>query len=121
MEVIASASASFDSAHSIQGHPSCSGIHGHRWTVTVSVNGDLDPKTGWPRGAAQLWDRLEGIALETHRVDLDQWLPAVVTSPIGLSSYFLERLALEFPRIITVRVECSDGTAGEVRRTNRQL
>jgi hypothetical protein len=48
-------------------------------------------------------------------------MPGVVTSPIGIASGVLERMALHYPRLTSVRVACSDRTEGEVRRAPRQL
>ena len=43
-------SASFDSAHFLAGYEGkCANIHGHRWTVEVTVSGDLHPD-GQERG-----------------------------------------------------------------------
>ncbi|MCM1530043.1 MAG: 6-carboxytetrahydropterin synthase QueD [Alistipes sp.] len=44
-------SASFDSAHFLHGYVGkCANIHGHRWTVEVSVSGSETEQTGEKRG-----------------------------------------------------------------------
>ncbi len=44
-------SASFDSAHFLHGYiGKCANIHGHRWTVEVSVSGREPEQTGEKRG-----------------------------------------------------------------------
>jgi hypothetical protein len=58
---------------------------------------------------------------ELRDQDLDEMMPGVVTSPIGIASGVLERMALHYPRLTSVRVACSDRTEGEVRRAPRQL
>ena len=37
----------FDAAHRLDGYSGkCSNLHGHRWEVEVSIEGDIDEKTG---------------------------------------------------------------------------
>lgn len=37
----------FDAAHFLRDYKgACSNLHGHRWTVNISVIGKVDPKTG---------------------------------------------------------------------------
>lgn len=115
------ASGSFDAGHSIPDYEPCARGHGHHWDVRVQVSGDLDPRTGWTRGSAPLAGSLRVITEELNGTQLPEMLPGVITSPLGLASYFLDRLALQFPAITRVRVDCSDGTAGVVKRTPRQL
>ena len=41
---------SFDSAHFLPNVPEdhkCRNLHGHTYTVKISVSGELDPKMGW--------------------------------------------------------------------------
>ena len=121
MEIRSIASATFDAQHRIPGFLPCANPHGHSWTVEVEVGGDLDPKSGWARGSEELPRFLDEWTESLHRQDLNDFLPGVVTSPLGIASAALDALALRFPRILTVRVLCSDGTRGEVRRTPRQV
>lgn len=121
MELRSTATATFDAMHVIPGLEVCTEPHGHSWIVEVDVAGELNPKTGWVRGAEDLIPRLETWCRELHRGDLAELLPGVVTSPIGIASSALDSLALKFPNIATVRVFCSDGTKGAVSRTPRQL
>jgi len=37
----------FDAAHIIAGHPKCGKIHGHTWTLTVMINGEVNWHTGF--------------------------------------------------------------------------
>lgn len=42
----------FDGAHTLTGLPEghkCKNLHGHRFTVTVYLEGEVDPGTGWVR------------------------------------------------------------------------
>ncbi|HEX5016493.1 MAG TPA: 6-carboxytetrahydropterin synthase [Actinomycetes bacterium] len=121
MELSVTVSAHFDAQHRIADYPPCADPHGHSWTVEATVSGDLDPKSGWVPGSTFLEQDVRLMAEELNRSDLNVLLPGTVTSPLGIAGYFLERLALRFQRLTSVRVSCSDGTAGEVRRTPRQL
>lgn len=122
MEVTSSAAGSFDAGHVIEALPRCSSPnHGHSWTVTVTIGGELDPKTGWVRGADTLPESLEGFLRELRGRDLNEMLPGTVTSPLGIASVTIDRLALRYPRIVRCEVECSDGTRGGITRTPRQL
>ena len=45
------ATAAFDSAHFLSGYNGkCANIHGHRWTVEVTINGEELQQTGEKRG-----------------------------------------------------------------------
>ncbi|MBR6580096.1 MAG: 6-carboxytetrahydropterin synthase QueD [Ruminococcus sp.] len=45
------ASAAFDSAHFLSGYNGkCANIHGHRWTVEVTINGEKLQESGEKRG-----------------------------------------------------------------------
>jgi 6-pyruvoyl-tetrahydropterin synthase len=121
VEIISCVKASFDAAHRVENYELCSFGDGHTWTVYAFVTGELDPKTGWVHGSVGLPLSLERICHELDRANLDSMMPGVVSTPLGIAANFLERLALQYPRLSAVRVECSDGTAGEIRRTPRQL
>ena len=121
MNVTSSATAQLDAGHSIPDLPRCVRPgHGHSWTITVTVEDDLDPRTGWVRGSADLPLRLQTFVDQMQSEDLDEMLPGVITSPLGLASATMERLLLRFPKIVSVRVDCSDHTSGEIRRTPPQ-
>lgn len=121
METSITATARFDASHTIPDLERCSKLHGHSYTVHVTSTGDPDPKTGWPRGTDDLPKTLEDLTFELNRRNLADMLPGVVTSPMGIAAAFAERLVMHFPRITTVKVECSDGTMGRVKRTPRVL
>lgn len=111
MDISSSATLGFDAGH---------GDHGHHWDVEVSVSGDLDPKSGFVRGAELLMPALRELLAEVDHRNLDEMLPGSVASPLGVAAWVLDRLALRFPRIVRVTVDCSDGTSGEIRRAPRQ-
>ncbi len=115
------ARSSFDAGHTIPELEACARPgHGHHYDVEVAVVGDLDPKTGWPRGAEDLPIHLDLVCGELRGEDLTAMIPGVATSALGIAAYIQERLLLRFPRLLSVGVECSDGTRGTVKRTQRQ-
>jgi 6-pyruvoyl-tetrahydropterin synthase len=121
VEVISCTESQFDAAHRVENYEPCALGDGHTWTVSAQCAGALDPKTGFVAGAIGLPLALERICTEYDRTNLDSMMPGVVSTPLGIAGHILERLALQFSHITVVRVECSDGTAGEIRRTPRQL
>lgn len=121
MEIRSIATARFDAAHKIPDYPPCERLHGHSWVVEVAVGGELDPLTGMVRGAPPLQAAVERWCAELDNGDLAELMPGVVTSPLGIASACLDALALRFPKILTVRVLCTDGSRGEVSRTSRQI
>jgi 6-pyruvoyl-tetrahydropterin synthase len=121
VEIISCAETAFDASHRVAGYEPCAFGDGHSWTVFAQCAGELDPKTGWVHGSVGLPLALERICSEYDRTNLDAMMPGVVTTPLGIASHILERLALQFPHLTMVRVECSDHTAGEIRRTARRL
>lgn len=119
MDIQASASAGFDASHVNFGYLPCARKHGHYWTVTATVQGELDPVTGWPRGTAELREAVRALAKELDGRDLPEMLVGAVMSPVGIATVLSERLALQFPSLREVKVHCSDGTEGVVLRTPR--
>lgn len=115
------AQASFEAGHTIQEfHPCARPGHGHHYDVSVSVAGDLDPKTGWPRATEDLPVDLQLLVSELDGESLTDMLPGIATSPLGIAAYIQERLLLRYPKIVEVTVDCSNHTRGTVRRTLRQ-
>ena len=116
-----SASATFEAGHTISASAHCARPgHGHHYEAKVVVSGDLDPETGWPRGTVNLCLDLDELTAELDGENLNELLPGVVTSPLGIATYIQEQLLMNYPGISAVIVTCSDGTEGTIRRTPRQ-
>lgn len=121
MDTSISAKATFDAGHTIPKLERCARPnHGHQWTVFAAVSGDLNPDTGFPRGAEKLPDSLDKLAAELSGESLDELLPGVTSSPLGIAASFLEKLVLFYPNLTSVEVICSDGLGGRITRTPRQ-
>jgi hypothetical protein len=73
------------------------------------------------RGAEDAPAELRKVTAELQEKNLNEMLEGSTTSPLGIAGQLLDRLALRYPRISAIRVDCSDGTAGEIRRAPRQL
>jgi len=119
VEITASATAEFDAGHLIKELLACTRQHGHFYVVTASVTGELDPVFGWPRGTQNLPTDLGDLVSEVNGRNLNELMPGVVTTPVGIAANFLERLLGRYPTLVAVGVKCSDGTSGTVTRTPR--
>ena len=99
------AGVSFEAGHQLPDHSTeCRWRHGHAWTVRVTVEGPLNPKTLQVVDHAELAVALSSIAREIDLRDLNEMLPGVRTTPEGISLYFYERLVLAWPRIVAIEV-----------------
>ena len=119
METSMTVSTDFDAGHSIDSLVKEARHHGHHWIVKATVMGDIDPATGWPRGADGLEEALCELALELDTRNLNDMLPGVRTSAFGVAAAFMERLVGKFPKLSSIEVACSDGTEGRITRTPR--
>ncbi|HET9613271.1 MAG TPA: 6-carboxytetrahydropterin synthase [Candidatus Limnocylindrales bacterium] len=119
MEITASTTAKFDSGHVVKSILACTRQHGHFYEVTATVTGELDPELGWPRGTENLPRDVWDFAKELQGRNLNEMLPGVVTTPVGIALSFMERLALTYRTLSAVEVRCSDGTSGRVTRQPR--
>jgi 6-pyruvoyl-tetrahydropterin synthase len=119
VDITASASAQFNAGHLIKELLACTRQHGHFYDVEATVSGELDPVKGWPRGTEHLPTDLWEIVKELEGRQLNDMMPGVTTTPVGIAAYFMERLAINYPRLTSVEVRCSDHTAGRVSRTPR--
>ena len=87
--------AHFDASHQLQDVPGCQVLHGHTYTVTAAVIGNLEPnemgvaRVQW---AETIEDELGRIAEELDERHLNDMIPGAVTVPEGLAAWFLERL-----------------------------
>lgn len=94
--------------------------HGHRYRVQVFCTGELDPETGMIRGSDGLREYLTDYLRSLAYQDLDEVLPATVTSITGVAAAIMGRLVPRFPRVSEVTVTADD-EMGRVRRTPRAL
>jgi 6-pyruvoyl-tetrahydropterin synthase len=102
-------SESFEAGHQLDDPVACRWAHGHRWTVSVTVDGTLDPKKVYVVDHGALLAALRVVVDELRDRNLDDMLPGVRSTPEGLAIYFHERLALVQPRIVAVSVGMGEG------------
>jgi 6-pyruvoyl-tetrahydropterin synthase len=98
----------FEAAHQIDGHSLCGWNHGHRWTIEVTIAGQLDPKKVHVVDHGELVAALGAIVNELRGRDLNDMLPGVVTTPEGVGLYVRERLILAWPRLAYVKVSMGE-------------
>lgn len=88
--------------------------HGHRWTVSVTVEGGLDPQTMYVVDHHQLLGAVRGVVDELRDHSLNDMLPGVRSTPEGLAIYFHERLVLSFNRVVAIEVGMGDDIRSRV-------
>lgn len=86
----------FDASHQVEGMVGCNGRHGHTWCVRATVVGEREVDENGVLRVAYLdtqpdW-RLQSVANELDARDLNDMLPAVITTPEGVAAWFLERI-----------------------------
>lgn len=95
MQVVVSASVTFDAGHRAALPPACSfSRHGHRWEVRADAEGE--------DYLVVLMDQLAAIANELRNRDLDEMLPGVPATPTGIAAYVRERINLAIPTLKSV-------------------
>lgn len=98
----------FEAGHQLDDLDGCKWNHGHRWTISVTVQGTLDAKKVYVVDHYVLLGAVREIVMELQGRNLDDMLPGVRTTPEGIAIYFHERLALNIPRIVAIEVGMGD-------------
>ena len=85
----------FDASHQLPDVPKCAALHGHTYTVTATVVGNLEPdENDIPRVQyAETLDDLMRIAVELDDRHLNDMIPGSITVQEVLAAWFLERLS----------------------------
>lgn len=104
MRLTATVKATFSAAHRLENHTVCGRVHGHAWTVWVTVEGSLRPKAYDVVDHGELAAELAAVTRELDNEDLGDMLDGVIHSPTGLCLYIRERLVLKFPNVTVVEV-----------------
>lgn len=96
----------FEASHILPKHPGkCSRLHGHSWVLKVSVEGPVNPDTGFVVDYAEISDRVKPLIEQLDHRHLGQWIsPAeqnrIPTRPefsVGLgTSHMVEFLGPNF-------------------------
>ena len=110
----------FQAEHQVVGHSRCGGWrHGHVWTIGITLAGGLDPKKVLVVDHGDLRAALDRVVDEFDGRDLNDMLPAVVTTPEGLGLYILERLILDWPTLTGATVEMGDTIISHIQMEPR--
>jgi len=96
MEMTVAAIGHFSSSHQVKGHARCGRLHGHRWTVEVTIRAGMDPTIGFAPGGDILMDAVRDLCQELDHDDLATMLPGSPATPEGVAYAFRERLAMTF-------------------------
>jgi hypothetical protein len=98
VQVVVSASVTFDAGHRAALPPACSfSRHGHRWEIRAFAEGD--------EYLSVLMEQISAIANELRNRDLDEMLPGVPATPTGIAAYVRERINLGVPTLTSVNVD----------------
>lgn len=111
MRATATVHAQFSASHIDAESPACNRLHGHRWDVDITYEGQISPKTGTIVDAWALAFAATRAATQLDHRDINAMLPAVPPTPFGVAVWFREQLLLEFPSIVAVTVAIEDYTA----------
>lgn len=69
----------FEASHVLPKHPGkCSRLHGHSWVLTVSVQGPVNPETGFVMDFAELSVEVKNLVADLDHHHLGAWAPAVL-------------------------------------------
>ena len=110
-EFTGSATASFSASHVIKDHLRCGRLHGHRWTVTVTIKAGQDPASGELLGLAELAEAVVTLARELDREHLNDMVPGAPPTPAGLALAWREQLVMHFRAITEIRVDMDEVSA----------
>ena len=104
----------FDSAHYLKGHDKCGAMHGHTYTLTVEVRGNVNPDTGMVIDFIDLIPKVqELINLFDHKVINDN-----LTSPSTVEElclYFFYRLT-NTHKLNIHSIQVQEGGGGYARK-----
>lgn len=87
----------FPASHILEGHFTCSKLHGHTYKVEVTVIGDPDPEVhNMVANEQEVLDAIASCTFEISGRHLNDQLPAIIPSAQGIANWVWERLALRF-------------------------
>lgn len=109
----------FEAGHHVPGHSICGWQHGHRWTITATVAGGLDPKKVLVVDHGDLRRALDRICDEVADRDLNVMLPGIVSTPEGIALYIAERLTLDWPGLTAIQVEMGESVTATITMESR--
>lgn len=111
MKYVIRAQARFSTTHKANEPVRCQMLHGHDFVVVAEYSHELLDE-GIPRGGRGFDERLAQVVAELDERPLDQMVPGVVQTHVGLAAYIFERMASAFPGLTAVQVRDERGYAG---------
>lgn len=97
----------FDAAHYLptaeKGHPN-SRMHGHSFSVAVTLEGEMDPATGWIRSFAEVDEAIAGVRARLDHHLLNEIPGLDVPTMERIAKYVFDALRPALPEITTVTV-----------------
>lgn len=105
MKIIITKDFDFEAAQSLPNFPEghkCRRIHGHSFKISISVRGDVDPKTGIFYDHARISDAMRPILEQLDHTYLNE-IPGLETPTIEfMSVWFWNRLAPQLPGLYEI-------------------
>lgn len=118
-ELLLSVERSLDAGHQLPDVAACRHEHGHRFTVTVVCRGTIDAKRGSLPSLYELGDELEAILGELVGKNLNKMMVAAEPTGPNLAAWVLERITVNFPKVVEVAVATDPGHRYVMRREVR--
>lgn len=113
MKYLIRAKAHFSTTHKAVEPARCQMLHGHDFTVLADyVHEMLDE--GVPRGGRGFDERLAQVVGELDERPLDEMVPGVQPTHVGLAAYISERMVATYPGLSAVTVRDERGYSGTV-------
>jgi 6-pyruvoyltetrahydropterin/6-carboxytetrahydropterin synthase len=115
--MIVTKTVTFDAAHHLPNYQGpCHNLHGHRWTLRVSISGPVNEETGMVMDFKDLEDRIGFITdIFDHNGELNQWVKNPTCENLLL--YIADRLtSLEGLNWVELELEESPGSCATLTR-----
>jgi len=104
--------AHFDAAHHLPGYDGpCGRVHGHRWEVEITIEGEPDPTTGMIVDFSSLKEKMDQL-LPDH-LDLNKFIDPSPTAE-NVARILFRRFKEHFPDLIALRLWESPEASVEV-------
>lgn len=104
----------FEAAHRLPNAPAghkCARLHGHSFSVTVHVRGDVDPRTGWVMDFGEIKELLRPILAQLDHQYLNEIEGLENPTSENIARWIWRRLRPALPQLARIEVAetCTSG------------
>lgn len=103
-------SVKFSAAHTIKGHPKCGRMHGHNYTVVVTLTSDVLNEKGMVADFSDVKKVVKEVVDQLDHVYLNDVLKVDFVTAEYLAKYIRDKLVLRLPLVHSVQVYEDDDT-----------